>query len=211
MRVPLIAILAVLALSSPGVARADEYAEFVQIICVEALDMVEVRPVTVNGPAAVAAVRRWPDALKRRHGFYALRPLMVVRAGQVQQVRTRTVDCRLSRGRVRIAVTPLPGNVNLAGRCGGALSIELTVHDGSRLLVDRLPFERDCNRPHRIDRFVYIPNQDLFYLDGTFPAPPETTAAPASARTNPADGPGRLTFFTDAPDFAVVQRGTIGF
>ncbi|MBM3597560.1 MAG: hypothetical protein FJX35_05055 [Alphaproteobacteria bacterium] len=207
---PIAICLAALLLVAAFSVHADERAEFVQVICVPELDMVEIRPVTVNGGTAVAAARRWPDALKRRHGLYALRPLLTERDGKVLAIRARRIDCRLSRGRVRVTVAPLPGNTDLAGPCGGALSIELSIDEGNRMLVDRLPFERRCDQPYRLARLVYMPGQGYLTVEGVLPA---ATGEPSSAvtRTNPSDGPGRITFHTEHPAYRVVQRTSVGF
>lgn len=196
-------IAAAILLLLPGTfARADTATAYVQVICVPQLDMLEIRPVTVNGAAAAGAVKRWPDTLMRRHGLYALEPLMVVRGNRVEQIKARLIDCRLSRGRVRVAIRPLPGNWNLGGRCGGALSISVTIHERNRMLADDLPFEGHCSLPHRIDRLVYLPGEGYMRLDGIFPSRPHL--APDENLTG-------LTFFIDQPDFTILRKEMVGF
>lgn len=196
-------IAAAILMLLPGApARADTVTAYVQVVCVPQLDMLEIRPVTVNGAAAAGAVKRWPDTLMRRHGLYALEPLMVVRDGRVEQIKARLIDCRLSRGRVRVTIRPLPGNWNLGGRCGGALSISVTIHERNRMLADDLPFEGHCSLPHRIDRMAYFPGEGYVQLAGKFPSPPHRASD---------EIPAGLFFFIDQPDFATLRRETVGF
>jgi hypothetical protein len=192
-------------------ASAEETAEFVQVTCVPELDMVEIRPVTVNSAKAAAAADRWPEALKRRHGLYALRPLLIMRDGKVQGLRARRVDCRLSRGRVRMDIAPLPDSFDLSAPCGASLSIELSMVEGNRMLVDRLPFQRRCDLPHRVTRLVYLPGQAVIHVDGVFLAPTGETTSTSVLHSNPAEGPSRMSFFTDHSGFRVLQRASLGF
>ncbi|WP_155274498.1 hypothetical protein [Vibrio nigripulchritudo] len=64
---------------------------------------------------------------------------------RIGTLKTIEASCSLSGKNYQILIGPIPGNMNIQGRCGAVMTAWAEIREGNTVLVPRREFESDCH------------------------------------------------------------------
>ena len=91
-------------------------------------------------------------------------------ADHIGTLKSVTKQCRLSDGKYKVTISPVPGNLNVQGRCGAWTTAAVNVFNGSKRILDQYQFEADCHD-------TVSPITTRIVIDSRKPSPTFTTVA----------------------------------